>query len=67
MSEELIIKKGNKNKGFASMTKERRVALAVKGGNSRKLKALNGLAPSYSEIGHLGGIVKKTEFKTRQK
>jgi hypothetical protein len=58
---------GNKNKGFASMTPERRKLVASQGGQKRKLLAEQGKAPSFSVIGRIGGLkkpIKKYEKPT---
>ncbi len=46
---------GNKRKGFASMSPQKRYEIAKKGGEARKRAAERGEAPSYSAIGHKGG------------
>lgn len=58
----MIEKKGNKNKGFASMSEEKRKAVASRGGKKRKELAEKGLAPSFSEIGKIGGSKKRIKI-----
>ena len=52
---------GNKRKGFASMTKEKRKEVATKGANARVALGRAGLAPSMQEIGRKGGKAPKTK------
>jgi general stress protein YciG len=51
--------KPKSKQGFASMSKEKRQAIALKGGLNRKLKAEAGTAPGFSEIGRIGGKNKR--------
>jgi general stress protein YciG len=46
---------GNSRKGFASMSLQKRMDIAKRGGEARKKAAEAGNAPSYSQIGQKGG------------
>jgi hypothetical protein len=49
-------KDGVKRKGFASMNKDNLRQVAARGGQKRKQMIKDGTAPSYAEIGKLGGL-----------